>query len=433
MKSLFKGGWVAAALVASACGAPETAGSGASKGQPESQRLAYYDELDLTPPVTVADVSPAPDASGEYHGQVTITLRATDEFSGVASITYVLNGATVGGGTVGGNAVVLPPLTVSGITTVTFYAVDIAGNIESSHGIDINIVVGEEPSPEPEPGPEPTPEPEPGPEPTPEPGPCVQLDLNDYNVFLLGNYTGGTDVRGKVAAGGNIDMQYFSVGAGLEASDIHNVLVAGGNLSLRSGGIFGNTSHGGTVSADGTVTIYRGALSQGTPINFSAEGTALTQLSATLNAQAANGTVRLETWGGLFLEGTNPVLNVFSVNASAFATTKYLSISAPASSLVVVNVVGASATFSGFSTNFGGGIDQTGVLFNFVNATSITLANHGFFGTILAPSAHIHFSNGSFDGGIYAGSMSGNAEGHINPLREIDLCSSEPEPEPGPN
>ena len=139
-----------------------------------------------------------------------------------------------------------------------------------------------------------------------------------------------------------------------------------------------------------------------------------------------------ETWGGLFLEGTNPVLNVFSVNASVFATTKYLSISAPGSSMVVVNVVGTSAVFSGFSTNFGGGIDATGVLFNFVNATSITLSNHGFFGTILAPSAHISFSNGSFDGGIYAGSMSGFAEGHINPLRAIDLCSGEPAPEPGP-
>jgi large repetitive protein len=62
-----------------------------------------------------------------------------------------------------------------------------------------------------------------------------------------------------------------------------------------------------------------------------------------------------------------------------------------------------------------------------VSATSITVANHGIFGTVLAPYAHIGFSNGSFDGGIYAGSMSGNAEGHLNPLREIDLCSSGPD------
>jgi choice-of-anchor A domain-containing protein len=426
VKSLVQGWWVAAALAASACGAPGSADSDASQGPSESRRLAY-DELDLTAPETVASVSPDAEASGEHHGPVTVTLRATDDVSGVASITYVFNGATVGGGTVAGNAVVLPPITTSGITTVSFFAVDIAGNIESLHDLNIHIAVEEEP------GPEPTPEPGPGPEPTPDPGPvpCVQFDLNDYNVFLLGDYTGGTDVRGKVAAGGNIDMQFFSVGAGLDASDINNVLVAGGNLSLRYGGIFGNTTYAGTVSADRSVTMYRGALSQGTPINFTTAGAALTQLSANLNAQPVNGTVRTETWGGVFLEGTNPVLNVFSVNASVFATTKYLSISAPGSSMVVVNVVGTSAVFSGFSTNLGG-IGATGVLFNFVNATSITLSNHGFYGTILAPSAHISFSNGSFDGGIYAGSMSGFAEGHINPLRAIDLCSSEPAPEPGP-
>ena len=172
------------------------------------------------------------------------------------------------------------------------------------------------------------------------------------------------------------------------------------------------------------MTFYRGALSQGTPINFSAAGTALAQLSADLNAQAVNGVTRIETWGGLFLEGTHPVLNVFRVDASVWATTKYLSIHAPAGAMVVVNVIGATATFAGFSTNFGGGIDQTGVLFNFVGTTSITVSNHGFFGTVLAPSAHINFTNGSFDGGIYAGSMSGNGEGHINPLREINLCGT---------
>ena len=253
----------------------------------------------------------------------------------------------------------------------------------------------------------------------------MELDLNNYNVFLLGNYTGGTDVRGKVAVGGNLDMQYFSVGAGLEASDIHNVLVAGGNLSLQHGGIFGNTFHGGTLTANGTVTLYRGVMAQGSPINFAAEATALKQLSANLNAQVANGTTRFEAWGGLFLQGSNPALNVFQVDANVLSATRFLSINAPAGSLVVVNITGTAATITGFSTQFSGGIDQTGVLFNFASATSIDISNHGVFGTILAPYAHINFSNGSFDGGIYAGSMSGNAEGHINPLIEIDLCVEE--------
>ena len=61
---------------------------------------------------------------------------------------------------------------------------------------------------------------------------CAQVHLNDYNLFLLGDYNRGHDVEGKVAAGGNITMTDFAVGSGLPASDIANTLVAGGNLTL---------------------------------------------------------------------------------------------------------------------------------------------------------------------------------------------------------
>jgi len=62
------------------------------------------------------------------------------------------------------------------------------------------------------------------------------------------------------------------------------------------------------------------------------------------------------------------------------------------------------------------------VLYNFVDATSINANAYGFWGTVLAPYAHVTFNDGSFDGGIYAHSMTGNAEGHVNPLDERDIC-----------
>jgi choice-of-anchor A domain-containing protein len=88
----------------------------------------------------------------------------------------------------------------------------------------------------------------------------------------------------------------------------------------------------------------------------------------------------------------------------------------------VINIHGASATFTGFGHSFSGGIDQHGVLYNFVDATAITAHGYGFWGTVLAPHAHIDFSDGSFDGGIYARSLTGNAEGHINALSERNIC-----------
>ncbi len=251
---------------------------------------------------------------------------------------------------------------------------------------------------------------------------CFQVDLNDYNLFLLGDYTDGHEVMGKVAAGGNISMTDFAVGVGLPASDIANTLVAGGNLTLSHGAVWGDALHAGTYSSDNTVSYPRGTVAQGAPVNFTAQFTGLRRLSGDLAGLTVNGTTTLETWGGITLRGTSPDVNVFQVEASAFDGAALLSIDAPAGSFVVVNITGTAATFSGFGHEFRSGIDQRGVLFNFASATQLTANGYGFWGTVLAPYADVTFSNGSWDGGLYARSLTGNAEGHINPLVERTIC-----------
>jgi choice-of-anchor A domain-containing protein len=251
---------------------------------------------------------------------------------------------------------------------------------------------------------------------------CLQVQLSDYNLFLLGDYNLGTDVEGKVAAGGNITMNNFSVGHRLPDSNIAHALVAGGNLNLTNGGVWGDAWHGGDYTPSSSVTFVRGTASQGTPIDFAARGAELRNLSSQLAALEAQGTTTLEPWGGIMLRGTDPRVNVFEVPASAFSGATLLSIDAPAGSLAVINIRGASATFTGFGHSFSGGIDQHGVLYNFVDTTSINAHGYGFWGTVLAPRAHITFSNGSFDGGIYAYSLTGNAEGHLNVLHDRNFC-----------
>jgi choice-of-anchor A domain-containing protein len=260
---------------------------------------------------------------------------------------------------------------------------------------------------------------------------AVTVRLNDYNVFLLGDYNLGTDVEGKVAAAGNITMDTFAVGWKVPAADLANTLVAGGNLTLSNGGVWGDAWHGGNYSADGTVVQMRGAVAQGSPIDFTARGAQLLSLSTQLASLTANGTTTRETWGGLMLRGADAQRNVFDVNASDLTGATLWSIQAPAGSFVVVNIRGSSATISGGGIQFSGGIDQHGVLYNFVDTTSITAQGFGFWGTVLAPRADIHFTNGSFDGGIYAKSLTGNAEGHVNPLDEHSICQVPPPPPPG--
>src|SRR5690606_18344403 len=48
---------------------------------------------DTTPPGVSAEVSGEQDADGNYVGSATVTLAASDDDSGVASVEYDLNGA----------------------------------------------------------------------------------------------------------------------------------------------------------------------------------------------------------------------------------------------------------------------------------------------------------------------------------------------------
>jgi choice-of-anchor A domain-containing protein len=123
-------------------------------------------------------------------------------------------------------------------------------------------------------------------------------------------------------------------------------------------------------------------------------------LSSRLASLATNGTATLEAPGHLVLRGTASALNVFQMNARALRDASRLSIDAPAGSLVVVNILGESVTFAGLERSLHGGIDAHGIVYNFVEATELKLDGSGFWGTVLAPSAHL--SPDGWEGGIYS-------------------------------
>ena len=105
--------------------------------------------LDVTAPTVSATVSPAPNAAGWSNGATTVTLTAVDPIdplapwltSGVASITYSLDGG-VTNTTVAGSTVVLPSTTFpEGMTTITFFATDQAAtpNVSAPQTEIINL------------------------------------------------------------------------------------------------------------------------------------------------------------------------------------------------------------------------------------------------------------------------------------------------------
>jgi hypothetical protein len=89
---------------------------------------------DESPPVTTATVVPAPNAAGWNRVPVTVTLQAVDEpgGSGIASVTYRATGAQQIPTTTVAGARVTITFGAQGVTTLSYFARDRAGNLEAT-------------------------------------------------------------------------------------------------------------------------------------------------------------------------------------------------------------------------------------------------------------------------------------------------------------
>ena len=94
---------------------------------------------DATAPASSAAMAPAPNAAGWHRGDVSIAFNATDEAngSGVDGIRYTLTGAETRSGSLGPGATLT--IRTEGVTTLTWFAVDRAGNAEAARTLRIAI------------------------------------------------------------------------------------------------------------------------------------------------------------------------------------------------------------------------------------------------------------------------------------------------------
>ena len=93
-----------------------------------------------------------------------------------------------------------------------------------------------------------------------------------------------------------------------------------------------------------------------------------------------NGTTPVQDWGNptaqITFNGTNPTLNVFRVLGTDMNRANSVYINAPASSTVLINIDGTTDRM----TNFGfflSGVSRQHVLYNFYQATTLTLNSIG--------------------------------------------------------
>lgn len=101
-------------------------------------RLEVWEPVygDSSAPVTTAAVSPVQPPSGWHTSDVTVSLSATDDFSGIQSINWSENqGSTTS--VAGGSATI--NVSVDGIHTIAYWAVDAANNTEVSKSTTVRI------------------------------------------------------------------------------------------------------------------------------------------------------------------------------------------------------------------------------------------------------------------------------------------------------
>lgn len=230
------------------------------------------------------------------------------------------------------------------------------------------------------------------------------LNLLSFGDFLSSR----SDVQGRVAAGGNVNISNYSIN---DFALSGNGLTVGGDLTFFHGNIYGNTVVGGSLFTDQSATVH-GSVQGSQPsvalgLNFAAEKQRLTSLSQGLEALASPGHGS-DVSGWFVLDANHSNLAVFDVTSGDVMKNLRLD-NLNADTTVIINVQGQTIDFGSHDyRNFAAGH----VLFNFAEATQITFAS-GVEASFLAPLANFTSTTagGWINGQVIVNSWSGGVHG----------------------
>jgi choice-of-anchor A domain-containing protein len=206
-----------------------------------------------------------------------------------------------------------------------------------------------------------------------------------------------------VVAGKNLNMNGGSAAASFYAggnaivknAGISGALYTGGNANVNNGTIGGGVYYDGKYN--GPSYINNHSASYTPPLNFSAAADEFSEYSATLAGMASTGSVTSQ-WGGITLSGSSETTNDFTMDSSIFTGAWGLTIDAPASSNIVINIAGSSVNMNlTMNTN---GISAGNIVLNCYEAKSVNISNSLIFGTVLAADATTEFNGGNLTGSV---------------------------------
>lgn len=242
--------------------------------------------------------------------------------------------------------------------------------------------------------------------------------ITDFNAFIFGSaHLVNSSMEGRLAVGGSATINSYSVGTAMSGGGgvRDDVIVGGslvtGNMSLNSGG---NVRYGGAHAGRAWVNNGGRAYQGPSPYDFGAIRAELSLTSNTMASLSPTGEATMQ-WGGITLTGGDADFNVFSVPGEWFGRANNFTINAPAGSTVLVNISGSSVDISNQGWNLRG-VGAGTVLYNFHEATSLSMSGVGVQGSILAPDASVSFSSGQFAGTLVAADLKGSGSFAVAPF-----------------
>jgi len=241
----------------------------------------------------------------------------------------------------------------------------------------------------------------------------------DFSIFALKSVTGIQDVRGPVAAGGDVTASSFRINSD---SKMTVGLAVGGNLKLNYGTVVGLTRCDGTATIDPSVNL-QGKVGQGTLIDYQEAFTALKGMSTALSQFPATGSVSTN-YSTITLASTDPNFEVFSLSADALSKATSIQCFFQPNATVVINVSGSGVSLQ----NMGMSAWKSGtppkqttfnwshIIWNFYEATSLVTSSVTIAGSILAPLADAHLQWGQVSGTLVASSVVTSSEFYWAPF-----------------
>lgn len=247
---------------------------------------------------------------------------------------------------------------------------------------------------------------------------------SDFNAFMLESFEApSSDIQGALAAGGDINLNSYSIASELITEPEVLTLISGGDIYFENGRLYtGSIAAAGSVAGVKPPVIYGlqdGAQALGEqelPFNFADVFSVLESYSLQLSELPPTGTVEYK-WGGAYLTGDcESSTQVFSLDGESIYNSHTFAVDCvPADATIIFNLSGYEPGFTNVSL-YHLNSNAHNIIYNFFEAEIVNFSNIAVEGSVLAPKAHFNTSWGHVNGTVIGKSWTGPMELHHVPF-----------------